>query len=410
MTKAATVTALIEALEKLESQHIKVHAQRCVRVRNRHASCTRCSDACTSGAIALAGELSIDPDLCVGCGTCATLCPTCALEAVMPNDAQLLKGARAMLASGSDAVSFICSTAAAAASKPLDPSKAIEIVCLSRVEEVLLCSCLALGAKRLELIKGDCEDCPRKQGVATIDIVAATMEALMAAWGIGQEVICTDEAPGALFCESAVGTGDQAADGLSRREFFSAIRGAGARIAVTDLPVIGAALPEEASRGGIEEARRQPAVTHVMLDGTLPHFVPNRRERLLEQLDALGSPSAGSITTRLWGRVSIEEALCSSCRMCATFCPTGAICKFDDANGDFGVEHYMADCVHCCLCVDICPQHAISCTDTVPIRDLVEGSIERHYMKPLQWQPNRGDSIWRKMQQVIPNSNINERC
>jgi hypothetical protein len=42
--------------------------------------------------------------------------------------------------------------------------------------------------------------------------------------------------------------------------------------------------------------------------------------------------------------------------------------------------------------------------------DMVEGKIERYTMKPLAWKPNKSDSIWRKMQQVIPDANINERC
>ena len=64
---------------------------------------------------------------------------------------------------------------------------------------------------------------------------------------------------------------------------------------------------------------------HVMKDGTLPHFIPDRRERLLDALAQLGEPAGGKLATRLWGAVVIDGTKCVSCRMCATFCPTGAI-------------------------------------------------------------------------------------
>lgn len=76
---------LMELFEKLESQNITVHQNRCVSVRNRNASCMRCAEACTSGCISYSDNtIIIAPEKCVGCGTCATVCPTCALEAHKP--------------------------------------------------------------------------------------------------------------------------------------------------------------------------------------------------------------------------------------------------------------------------------------------------------------------------------------
>ena len=87
-----------------------------------------------------------------------------------------------------------------------------------------------------------------------------------------------------------------------------------------------------------QDALRRPAHSlHVMKDGTLPHFIPDRRERLLDALAQLGSLRGGKLETRLWGAVVIDGTKCVSCRMCATFCPTGAIAKFDDADGTLGV-------------------------------------------------------------------------
>ncbi|MFQ9179528.1 MAG: 4Fe-4S binding protein [Eggerthella lenta] len=57
------------------------------------------------GCIALVdGELRVDASKCVGCGTCATVCPTSALEAQL-SDAQL---AQACLSAVGDEVVVAC--------------------------------------------------------------------------------------------------------------------------------------------------------------------------------------------------------------------------------------------------------------------------------------------------------------
>ena len=75
------INGLLALLGEIESDAIAVHEERCISVRNRNADCLRCVEACTSGALAYrAGELLVEPERCIGCGTCATACPTCAIE------------------------------------------------------------------------------------------------------------------------------------------------------------------------------------------------------------------------------------------------------------------------------------------------------------------------------------------
>ena len=105
----ASIDTMLGLIGKLESPYITVHQERCALVRNRHADCLRCAESCASGCISYDGEvLTVSPEKCIGCGTCATVCPTCALEAHHPSDAALTAAARASLAANEGAAYLGC--------------------------------------------------------------------------------------------------------------------------------------------------------------------------------------------------------------------------------------------------------------------------------------------------------------
>ena len=72
----ASIDTMLGLIGKLESPYITVHQERCALVRNRHADCLRCAESCASGCISYDGEvLTVSPEKCIGCGTCAIVCP-----------------------------------------------------------------------------------------------------------------------------------------------------------------------------------------------------------------------------------------------------------------------------------------------------------------------------------------------
>ena len=161
--------------------------------------------------------------------------------------------------------------------------------------------------------------------------------------------------------------------------------------------------------GESQQDSREPQFAHVQADGTLPHFVPERRLRLFNSLKALGTPAAPTVTTRLWGQVTIDTELCRSFRMCTVFCPTGALAKFTDADGTFGVEHRPSDCVKCRSCEAICPAHAIEISEEVFAVDLMGGVTDRYAMRPRAVQHDTPHTIWHKAQTMMKTDQVYER-
>ena len=83
--------------------------------------------------------------------------------------------------------------------------------------------------------------------------------------------------------------------------------------------------------------------------------------------------------------------------MCAVFCPTGALVKYETEDGGIGIAHRSALCVQCRLCENICKEQALSVDDEVSLSDFETGRVIRIPMKPLSWIPNKPDSIFKKV-------------
>lgn len=357
------------AFTAVDSAAIRVHRGRCAKVRNRNVDCLKCAAACTSGCISLDdGELVIDALKCVGCGTCATVCPTCALESLNPSDAEL-KVACLRAARGDEAV-IVCSQMEAALGDLLVPGAAASVVCAGRVDESLLAGLAADGVGRVTVLCGDCDRCAQRHGRDTAELVAETARQVLGAWGNDLEVVVTDVPPASVLADGA----DEAAAETARAAYFAQERSCA--------PLREAEGVRVGSSAGKDAPKHLAHSLHVMKDGTLPHFIPDRRERLLDALAQLGEPEDGKLATRLWGAVVIDGTKCVSCRMCATFCPTGAIAKFDDADGTLGVTHTPGDCVKCGSCRDVCPADAITLLDAVPASWLTGGNRHRYTMTP----------------------------
>ena len=178
-----------------------------------------------------------------------------------------------------------------------------------------------------------------------------------------------------------------------------------AETAVTE--ALGDASNADAEGALVVDARDVGRYLKVMDDGTLPHFIPDRRERLLDSLAALGEPEDVMVDTRLWGHVVIDTDACASCQMCAVFCPTGALAKFTDADGTFGVEHRPSDCVKCRSCEAICPgTPSKSPRRSSPISWAASPTAMSCAPAPCSTTPH---TIWHKAQTMMKTDQVYER-
>ena len=503
---------MINLIDEMNSPLLAVEPQRCVLVRHRNGECLRCAAVCTTGAISLGEEgIVVSPEKCIGCGTCASACPTGCLTAANPTDEELFGAVEAALAENEGRVAITCERAFAMASgnrmkrdscdatapsfvpgkiagATSDGRPLVGVVCLGRVDESLLVEATARGARSIQLISGPCESCPHRCGGALSDEIIVSAETLLAALGTPspidrirlqhasdtQEILRlrptasaqddTNAVNAATVADASGGTGrsDRASSAAAAMANASGISG-GAHQASSAANATATAdasgdtgCPDRASSaaaamanasgisGGAHQASsaanaispvgcraerglserlsttrkpapeesqadsREPQFAHVQADGTLPHFVPERRLRLFNSLKALGTPAAPAVTTRLWGQVTIDTELCRSCRMCTVFCPTGALTRFDAANDAFGVEHRSALCMQCRLCETICPEQAITVAEEVSADEFLSGKKFRFTMQPIGWNPGAEDSIASRMARFIKVDNLQE--
>lgn len=438
----AFLDSLINLLSSIESNKIAVHDERCVVMRNRNVECLRCVRACTSGALELTdGELAVHPEKCIGCGTCAAACPTSAIEVRTPTDAELTSALKHSIVATKGHPVIACEKAVRAARKQhedaarlqgwrgalglkakdapaLDEAMLVEVPCLGRVDESLIA---AMGAYRSldgTLVCARCEGCEHEPGGMQVMDVIESAESLMSAFGSSFSVEFTDEMPARLTTtESALAA---RAERAAEKAATAQAAQEGADSPATEAPAdpgrraflaggldTSANLAAEAVADGLGLTDDTPApkpmsprYRKVNAQGTLSRFVPTRRTLLYNYLNRLGEPAADAVKNRVIGRVLIDTDACSSCRMCAVFCPTGALDRAED--GDFwGLVHRPAACVQCRSCESLCPKGAITVDDTVPMDQFMGREAVLFSMEKPTWQANKPDSMYNKIHSIL---------
>ena len=73
-------------------------ADQCAHARNKIEGCSNCIDICSTGAITARGDgVYVEPHLCMGCGACASSCPSGAMRYAYPSVPELGQRIKSML-------------------------------------------------------------------------------------------------------------------------------------------------------------------------------------------------------------------------------------------------------------------------------------------------------------------------
>jgi ferredoxin len=333
----------------------------CAHSRNEQIGCTACIDVCSAKAIrseaslkgktssaprrrnlaeavtpdvgGQGGGIAVNPQLCVGCGACTTVCPSGALAYATPNTVDQGKTLRTLLsayakAGGQNAALLIHSQVSGvrviddlgrAARTSTNSDKAVRGV-PARVLPLavwhtasvgidLWLSAIALGASDVWVLATD-EEAPEYR-VALREQMAVA-QAVLAGLGYAGTHLRLIEATAVRELDAALQA--PPAQGVSKAATLS---------------------PQADKRATLDLA----------IDHLLTH-APKATEAIA--LPATGSP---------FGTLAIDKDKCTMCLSCVGACPEAALADNPEAPQLRFIEK---NCVQCGLCVTTCPEDALA--------------------------------------------------
>ena len=301
-------------LERHDLGKIALHAGRCVHEHAPVAACRACLDACPTSAWLLDDDqLALDTARCDGCGLCAGVCPTLALEGAT------LGRLAATRPLAEPVLDLACERAV--------PSELATLPCRHATSPRELAALHRQGVRRLEVCEAPCDDgdgtaCPRSGFGPTLEITVAAVNALLAEAG---------EPPLRLV----------------RRPPTEWARATAERRAARMLP----------------NAGRRALFRRLQAAAEPPGPAPVTDDAYAALVARLPSAAAHPLVP------SIDADRCVACHACVRLCPTGALTLDRDSGG----LHYRIvpeHCTACGLCLDACAHAAVTVERSSPWRQV----------------------------------------
>jgi len=326
--QALAVSRLGEMVGEFEKpRYFEYREKICAHSRSEIIGCSRCVDVCSTRAISSdveANRVTVEPHLCMGCGGCATVCPSGAMRYAYPRMPDMGLRLKALLqayrkAGGRDACLLLHDTAAGRQliarlgrrRKGL-PARVVplEVYHIGALGPDLMLGALALGAAQVVVLATGTEAPEYREALRR---EMAWAEAILAALGYGGGRLQLIEAEDVAALEAAVW-------GLER---------------MSDMP--------PAAFNFSDDKR-------TTLDFALDHLL--RQAPKPQEVIALPAQAP-------YGTVNVNKETCTLCMACVGACPESALLDSKEAPQLRFIER---NCVQCGLCEKTCPEEAITLT------------------------------------------------
>jgi len=317
----AQLAAMVGEFEK--PKFFAYKASICAHSRSRKEGCNLCIDVCSTAAIAPDGDhVRVEPHLCMGCGGCATVCPSGAMSYAYPSVPDLGSRVRTLLATyakagGRDA----CPLLHAEAARPA-------IAALARRARGLPARVIPLEVHHVASVGLDVWLAALAHGASQVAVLATGAEAPSYREALVHQMRIADAIAQAL--------------GYQGEHFrvFDAADGAALDAALWSWPpALGVRVPATFALTADKRTTAALAVEHLARHAPTP-----QREIALPA----GAP---------YGTIAVNKDACTMCLACVGACPVGALQGGQEAPQLRFIE---AKCVQCGICAATCPEHAIT--------------------------------------------------
>ena len=321
----AVLAELRDAVGEFEKPRFFAYRENlCAHSRSAVEGCNACIEICSTQAISSDGDhVKVDPHLCMGCGACATVCPSGAMGFQFPRVAdrgaqlkQLLSAyrqagggePRILFHNGTDGRALL--EAAAASGASLAPEMLpLEAWHVASIGLDVLLPAIAFGARQVAVLSAGSED-------------SDYLSALRAQMAIGEAILGQLGYEGTHFAVIEASTPQQVHAG------FAALGAA-------------AGVPEPAQFLVGNDKR-------TAIEFAVEHLVKHAPRKVDEIALPAGAP---------FGQVSVDRQKCTMCMACVGACPSSALMDGRDVPL---LKFLERNCVQCGLCESTCPEEAIA--------------------------------------------------